>query len=380
MSDLRTVTLGEITQNHDARRRPIKTTERIQGPYPYYGASGVIDFVDDFIYDGDYLLIAEDGENLRTRSTPIAFLARGQFWANNHAHVVQGNEYADTRFLSHLLSITEIAGYLTGSTQPKLTRSALDSIVLSIPATSTQIAIAEVLGALDDKIAVNTRLAATSAKLAMATFERAIASGSIERTISDMTNLVSRGITPAYSTSGEAVTVLNQRCIRDQTVLLGPARKTLRARMGDEKVLRREDVLINSTGVGTLGRVARWAYDEEATVDSHISIVRFDEEVVDPTCAGYSVLRLQSLIEQMGEGSTGQTELSRAELGKVLVRLPDRRTQFEVGRRLRSLSRLQNAKRSENHVLAKMRDTLLPQLMSGKIRVKDAEKTVEEVL
>src|SRR5450759_5005845 len=89
-------TLAELTANFDGQRIPVKETERKLGPYPYYGASGVVDHVDKYIFDGDYLLIAEDGENLRTQKTPIAFLARGKFWVNNHAHIVTGNALSDT--------------------------------------------------------------------------------------------------------------------------------------------------------------------------------------------------------------------------------------------------------------------------------------------
>ena len=74
--------LGELTINLDYRRVPVKEPDRRPGPYPYYGASGIVDYVDGYLFDGDHLLIAEDGENLRTRKTPIAFLAWGKFWVN----------------------------------------------------------------------------------------------------------------------------------------------------------------------------------------------------------------------------------------------------------------------------------------------------------
>ena len=113
--------LAELTENFDGQRIPVKESERKPGPYPYYGASGIVDRVDKYLFDGEYLLIAEDGENLRTQKTPIAFLARGKFWVNNHAHIVTGNVRADTRFLMYALNNGNISGYLTGSTMPKLT-------------------------------------------------------------------------------------------------------------------------------------------------------------------------------------------------------------------------------------------------------------------
>ena len=103
-SEWRIAMLGELTINHDGKRKPVKESERKPGSYPYYGASGIVDHVDAYLFDGEYLLIAEDGENLRTRQTPVAFLARGKFWVNNHAHIVRANQEADTRFLMYALA------------------------------------------------------------------------------------------------------------------------------------------------------------------------------------------------------------------------------------------------------------------------------------
>jgi len=163
--------LADLTEIFDGMRVPVKEADRRPGPYPYYGASGVVDYVDNYLFDGDYLLIAEDGENLRTRSTPIAFLARGKFWVNNHAHIVRGNSEADTRFLMYALSSTDISGYLTGSTMPKLTQGNLNRIPLLTPPLDEQRAIAHVLGTLDDKIELNRRLNETLEGMARALFK-----------------------------------------------------------------------------------------------------------------------------------------------------------------------------------------------------------------
>lgn len=165
------VPLGELTENLDGRRIPVRESDRKPGPYPYYGASGIVDWVDGYLFDGEYLLIGEDGENLRTRQTPIAFMAKGRFWVNNHAHIVRGNHRADTRFLSYALSQTDIGGYLTGSTMPKLTQGNLNRIPVVAPPLTEQKAIAAVLGALDDKIELNRRMNATLDAMARALFQ-----------------------------------------------------------------------------------------------------------------------------------------------------------------------------------------------------------------
>ena len=159
-----------LSINFDGKRRPVKGSDRRPGPYPYYGASGVVDHIDDYIFDGDYLLVAEDGENLRTRQTPMAFLARGKFWVNNHAHIVTGNERADTRFLMYALRHVDIDAYLTGAVMPKLTQGNLNRIEVSHPLLPEQRAIAGVLGALDDKIEQNRRTARSLERLAHAVF------------------------------------------------------------------------------------------------------------------------------------------------------------------------------------------------------------------
>ena len=162
--------LGELTDNFDSIRVPVKRADRSPGPYPYYGASEVVDQVADYLFDGEYLLVAEDGENLRTRNTPIAFLANGKFWANNHAHVIRANRKADTRFLMYALSQLNISGYVTGSTIPKLTQDNMNRIRVWIPAVREQRAIAHILGTLDDKIELNRRMNATLKAMARALF------------------------------------------------------------------------------------------------------------------------------------------------------------------------------------------------------------------
>lgn len=162
---------GELTENFDGRRVPIKGSDRSPGPYAYYGASGIVDRVDGYLFDGEYLLVGEDGENLRTRQTPIAFIAKGKFWVNNHAHIVRGNHRSNTRYLSYALSQTDIGGYLTGSTMPKLTQGNMNRIPIVAPPLPEQKRIAGILGSLDDKIELNRRMNETLEAMARALFQ-----------------------------------------------------------------------------------------------------------------------------------------------------------------------------------------------------------------
>ena len=99
--DFRLLDIAEILNE---KRVPLSQMEREkrQGKYPYYGASGIIDYIDGYLLDGDYVLVSEDGENLKTRQTPVAFKASGQFWVNNHAHIIKGKKSYTNDLLIYL--------------------------------------------------------------------------------------------------------------------------------------------------------------------------------------------------------------------------------------------------------------------------------------
>ena len=147
----------EVTVNFDKKRVPLSSAQRSNrgGEFPYYGAQGVIDHIDDYIFDGEYLLIAEDGENLKSKKQNIAQIATGKFWVNNHAHIVTGNEKCDTRYLCYLINSMDLSGYITGSAQPKLSQANLNAVQLSMPTLEQQNRIVEYLVAIDNKIALN---------------------------------------------------------------------------------------------------------------------------------------------------------------------------------------------------------------------------------
>ena len=126
-------TLPEIGENLDNRRVPITGGDRKEGIYPYYGASGIVDYVDGYIFDENILLISEDGANLLARVTPIAFPATGKVWVNNHAHVMRFKNMAIQTYVEHLLNMIDISQYVTGTAQPKLNQAKLNSIPIPVP-------------------------------------------------------------------------------------------------------------------------------------------------------------------------------------------------------------------------------------------------------
>ena len=127
------VTLDQISENLDNQRIPITREVRTVGKYPYYGASGIIDYVEDYIFEGDALLVSEDGANLLARSTPIAFSVTGKYWVNNHAHILRFKDQYLQEYVKHFLENTNLDKFVTGAAQPKLTQRALNNIPIKIP-------------------------------------------------------------------------------------------------------------------------------------------------------------------------------------------------------------------------------------------------------
>ncbi len=160
MIELHKTTVGEITENLDNIRVPLSKKQRsiIEKVYPYYGAQGIIDYVDGYLFDGQYLLVAEDGENLKSQNSHICNIVDGKFWVNNHAHIIRGRKDNNTEYLYYLLNLVNYRNYVTGSAQPKLTKDNLNSIQVYTHPPSVQTKIATVLSTLDKKIALNNHI------------------------------------------------------------------------------------------------------------------------------------------------------------------------------------------------------------------------------
>jgi len=411
------IPLGEATENFDSMRVPVKGLDRKPGPFPYYGASGIIDHVDGYIFDGEYLLVAEDGENLRTRKTPIAFMAQGKFWANNHVHIIRGNHLANTRYLCYLLSVTDISGYITGSTQPKLSQANLNRIPVRLPSIETQQRVVSVLDSLGDKIELNRRMNRTLEGIVRAIFKSwfidfdpvhataegrelvgmdpetaalfpdsfqdsslgMIPKGWEVKPLSEVCLAVIRGVTPKYEV-GSRRFIINQRVNRgsylDRSCLKELSHDL---EVPDEKMANAFDVLLNSLGEGTIGRVHLFRGPSATyAVDQHMTICRCGHAGMSSYIYQYLASPLgQQRLHSLKSGSTTMTMLNVSKLRAFSVPFPRPRL---INRYWEAVSALWSAiAESEQQIdgLVVIRDTLLPKLISGDLRVKDAKRFLE---
>ncbi len=160
MSNLRSKSISELVDVFNNIRIPLSSKERenLDKLFPYYGAQNIVDYVDNYLFDGEYILIAEDGENLRSNNQNICNLVNGKFWVNNHAHIVKANSKNVTKYLYYNFNRIKFEPYVTGSAQPKLNKENLLNIKTYVHDYFDQQKIAKVLSDLDTKIELNNKI------------------------------------------------------------------------------------------------------------------------------------------------------------------------------------------------------------------------------
>jgi len=327
---------------------------------------------------------------------------------------LRGGKNLDTKFLKYVIGSPQFTKYIkfitTGSLVPHISGNQIKDFSVYLPHLSIQKKIAAVLSALDAKIDCNNRINAELEAMAKTlydfwfvqfdfpfdfaqgkpdqngkpykssggkmtynpTLKREIPAGWETEKLSQLTTLIRRGISPKYVEKG-GTQVLNQKCIREQKISFEDARRQgLTLEDSDDRLLQQFDVLINSTGVGTLGRVAfvKRLNEKKTTVDSHVSIVRADTNHISAEYMAWTMLRFQSVIEAAANGSTGQIELSKAIIEDLDIIIPDTWLLERFSEFLSPIIRDVALREQENEELINLRDWLLPMLMNGQVTVK----------
>lgn len=356
MEEWKEVRLGDIVEILDAKRVPLSSMQRqaMKGSYPYYGAQNIIDYVNDYIFDGEFLILAEDGENLKSRKSPIAQIVKGKFWLNNHAHILRENGNADLYFLNAIINSSDISAYITGSAQPKLNQENMSKIKISLPPLSVQKKIAGILSALDENIETNRKINARLEELAQAIFkswfidftpfggqmpqdweECNLEDVLIVKYGKDHKNL-SDGPFPVYGSGGIMRSV-------------------------DKPIYEKESVLIPRKG--TLNNII-YVDDPFWSVDT-----MFFTEMKKKNLAKYIFFLLKRFDFQSMNSGSAIPSMTRSILYNLRLNLPAERIleKFEsiINPFFLKIKYLQK----ESARLAELRDTLLPKLMSGEIKV-----------
>lgn len=271
--------------------------------------------------------------------------------------------------------------YGSGSAIPRIILKDFKRMKVKYPSIEKQRQIVSILHDLDAKIFNNQKVNDNLEQQAVALFKSwfvdfSLFGGTVpenweDTTLENITTLITRGIAPKYSDNSDQ-TVVNQKCIRNHTIDLSLAR-THTPKAINEKWLKFGDLLINSTGDGTLGRVAQvWFAPKALTVDSHVTIVRPAREELIFYIGLWGILH-EKEIESLHTGSTGQTELPRDQVKMLKLLLPDNISLSRFNSIITPMASTIISNQEENQKLASLRDTLLPKLMSGEIDVSNIQ-------
>jgi type I restriction enzyme S subunit len=421
-------TIEEACEIHDSRRKPIKKGDRIEGKYPYYGASGIADYIRDYEFDGTYLLLSEDGDNLKTQKTPVAFLAKGKFWVNNHAHVLKAKEGNLTEYICYALQVADIKSYISGSTRPKITQSDMRMIPFNLPPLPEQKAIAHILGTLDDKIELNRQMNQTLEAMAQALFkswfvdfdpviDNALAAGNqipeaLQARAEKRKALLDRhsegGTTeesPQYGAplfySNPALSALFPSSFEYNETLdkwipegweVKKLNKLVSVKYGkDHKKLGDGNFPCYGSG-GLMRHVEEPLYKEESVLIprkgtlNNIMYVNHPFWSVDTMF--YTMMEMEHFakyffytmnrlnFDEMNEGSAVPS-MTTAQLNGMNLLVPDSTVLQKFDETVAVYFNKKESNKKLNKTLTNLRDTLLPQLISGKVRV--PEEVIEKV-
>ena len=369
------------------------------GAFPFFTCAEYPDQIDTFAFDDDVVLIA--GNNAKGNFHVSRH--KGKFNAYQRTYVLSAKAGYDIDYIyySLKLELKRLRERSQGSQTKFLTMPILTSIFLRDLLKTEQSKIANVLKVIDAKIELNNCINAELEAMAKthydywfvqfdfpdangkpyktsggkmvynSTLKREIPEGWNCKKLIELTLLIRRGISPKYVDDG-GIQVLNQKCIREQKVSFGDARRHGILLDDDVRLLKINDVVINSTGVGTLGRVAfiKRLIEGKTIVDSHVSIVRANDKMISPQYLAWSMLRYQPVIEAAANGSTGQVELSKTFLEDIDIIIPSKSVEKQFAGCLDSVVREIANREREAEELVELRDWLLPMLMNGQVTVK----------
>lgn len=378
MNEWKEFLIEDLAEFCNAKRVPLSSMQRqqLQGSYPYYGASGIVDYVNDYIFEGSHVLISEDGENLKSRNTPIAFEASGKFWVNNHAHILKAKEPHLTKILIHYFAQLDLTPYLTGAVQPKLNKATLSKIPLYLPSsTAEQKAIASVLSSLDDKIDLlhrqNKTLEAMAETLFRQWFIEEAKEDWVNVQLKDIVKQIKPGTNYQPKRLDSGIPFLNVRNLQNgQINLQGISFISQEEYERVHKAWKPEegDVLISR--IGTLGIVAVLG-KRDMPMAVHYNMLVLKPSLTN-TAFLYFLLRSQYFQEAYSSKArqSVQEYVAVEDAESIELKLPLNDAAFANKQdEFYCLFDKIRANLYQIQTLENLRDTLLPKLMSGEVRV-----------
>ncbi len=410
MNRISITTLGDLVEFQ--RGYDLPKSEFRSGNVPVISSNGILGYHNHAKVKGPGITIGRSG------TVGLPHYIDQDFFPHNTALFIKDFKGNHPKYIYYLLKTLSLNNRGTGSGVPTMNRNHLHPIKVSAHLDfNYQQNIAKILSDIDAKIELNNRINAQLEAMAKLIYDywfvqfdfpykkagtealegpykssggkmvwnkelkREIPEGWEVKSIEVLTSFISRGISPRYLDEG-GICVLNQKCIRNRTVSFNESRRCENnLSNSSSKHISKYDILVNSTGVGTLGRVAIVNYltNELITVDSHVTIIRANEQLIGKLYFGFSLLEKQKEIERLALGSTGQVELSRTELESLKLIVPSKKLQENFKKIYKNCLDRMAANSQQNQHLTSLRDWLLPMLMNGQVRVREDEKPVSSM-
>jgi type I restriction enzyme S subunit len=403
-----TTTVEEVAENFDNIRVPLSSKQRkdIAKIFPYYGAQSIIDYVDDFLFDGEYILVAEDGENLKSQNNNVCNLVNGKFWVNNHAHIIKGKDGNNTKYLCYYLNLMNFKPFVTGSAQPKLTKDNLNSIPLKIHNKLEQNQIAKVLSNLDAKIEINNKINQELEAMAKTLYDywfvqfdfpdkngkpykssggEMVFNAALKREIpigwevKELINLCTRigdGLhgTPKYVEKSD-YSFINGNNLKNGFISTDNDTKKVSAQEYEKHFIELNNNSILLSINGTLGNLA--IYNNEKVMLGKSSAYINCKENHRTYC--YEYLNQNHMKKVFWNIATGSTikNLGLESIKKLKILEPNNNLIEQFDQLTKSIENKRINIFKQNQKLSKLRDWLLPMLMNGQITVGYADQEVE---
>jgi len=376
MSEWKEFYIEDFAEVLNHMRVPLSSTDRNKrkGNFPYYGASGIIDSVDDYLFDGEHVLVSEDGENLRSRKTPIAFLANDKFWVNNHVHILKGKKDFYNKLIVYYFVNLDLNPFITGAVQPKLNKASLLSIPMFLPEDEgEQRSIASILSSLDDKIDMLHRQNATLEKMAETLFRQWFveeAKDDWEEGTLDNVLSVKGGSTPSTKIAHFWDGDIHWTSPRDITKLNGIFLFETERKITEEGLKKISSGLLPN---GTLLMSSRAPVGVLAFAEVPLAINQGYIAILNDK--GFSkefiYLWLKINMEYVQSHANGSTflEISKSAFRSLQIVMPPKELRTVFQKNVKPFFDKIRTNTTQVRTLKKMRDTILPKLMSGEVKV-----------
>lgn len=335
----KTVYLENVCDILDSQRVPVTAKDRNKGIYPYYGANGVQDYVDDYIFDDELVLLAEDGGNFGSTDKPIAYRVSGKCWVNNHAHVLKAKECIDVDYLCYSLMFYDVSSIVNGATRQKLNQAVMRKMIIPLPDINEQHKIVSKLDKVTHTIDICNSILEKLDLLVKSQFVEMFGDPILNTkgwkmvTIGDIVTEVKYGTSnPAVDGGKYAYLRMNNLTYDGHLDLSDLKRIDIPENEIEKCIVRKGDVLFNRTNsIELVGKTCVFDLDEDMVIAGYIIRVRLNPNMLPLVLSSFmNTDALKKKLRDMAKGAVNQANINAQELQAINVYLPplDLQTQF----------------------------------------------------